>query len=108
MICEKDTHLGNREVNVSSVIARWSTLTACTAMLVLGFVTAGRADVPSLPSLPAVISTEEAYNSWLPLALKGSPSCQYNIGLLYLYGIGKPRDRKASLGRPTPEKSSKP
>jgi TPR repeat protein len=35
---------------------------------------------------------ETAYREWLPLAEEGSPVAQYNVGLLYRYGKGRPAD----------------
>ena len=35
---------------------------------------------------------ETAYAEWLPLAQQGDPSAQYNLGLLYHYGLGLRRD----------------
>jgi TPR repeat protein len=79
-------------MKLCSVIVRWSAITGWAAMMIAGTASPGHAEFLQFPPLPAVISTEEAYQSWLPSALAGSPSCQYNIGLLYLYGVGKPRD----------------
>ena len=39
---------------------------------------------------------EQAYQEWLPLAEQGDPAAQFNLGLLFRYGKGRPVDAKVA------------
>ena len=83
----------NLSVSQPGAVASW----AITVVIVLGLsVTDARADFADGVTAFRAGSYQTAYTEWFPIAGSGDASAQYNLGVLYHYGLGVAKDFAAA------------
>jgi len=83
----------NLSVSQPGAVASW----AITVVIVLGLsVTDARADFADGVTAFRAGSYQTAYTEWFPIAGSGDASAQYNLGVLFHYGLGVAKDFAAA------------